>query len=381
MSNNQSLRHIIYRIDVFKLIRFMSIGLLIMPVTSCKILSKSDHQQDKSKVDVLSLMPSANNPRDSEGDFITLKDGEILFIYSHFTGASSSDYGHAYLASRYSTDKGKTWSKRDQIVIKQEGDMNVMSVSLLRLKDGSVALFYARKNSDEDCIPIMRISKDEAKTWSNPVPCITNKKGYFVLNNDRVIQLSNGRLLMPVALHKVPGEEKWSNRGKIFCYYSDDNGKSWNSSEQVPNPNKIITQEPGVVELRNGNIFMFIRTDTGVQYASYSGDEGETWSPVELTDITSPLSPASIKRIPSTGDLLLIWNNNGKNQKRTPLNIAISEDEGNNWSHIRTLESAPNGRFCYTAIHFIGKYILLAYSNWETMGKTVTRLEVNDLYK
>jgi predicted neuraminidase len=329
---------------------------------------------------VLKLLPGPDNPRNSEGDFVTLKDGKILFIYSHFTGNSGGDFGNGYLASRFSTDNGKTWSKEDKTVVNQEGDMNVMSVSLLRLKNGYIALFYGIKNSQEDCMPMMRISDDEAKTWTDPIRCITDKKGYFVLNNNRVIQLSNGRLLMPVALHNVPNG-KWSNMGQLFTYYSDDNGKTWKSSEEVANPDKVITQEPGVVEQKDGTIFMFIRANPGVQYASYSKDNGETWSTAQPIRIASPLSPASIARIPSTGDLLMVWNNNGTNQKRTPLDVAVSKDEGKSWEHIKILEDDPDGVFCYTAIHFTGKDVLLAYANWKTKGTTIIKLSLEWIYK
>ena len=358
----------------------ISLCILAMLVTGCKTLSKRN-EPAKGKVDVLDLLPSANNPRNSEGDFITLKNGKILYIYSHFTGKSGGDYGHAYLASRYSTNGGKTWSKTDQVVIKQEGDMNVMSVSLLRLRNGNIALFYGRKNSKMDDIPLMRISTDEAKTWSEPIPCITDRKGYFVLNNNRVIQLKNGRLIMAVALHETPEDPTWHNGGTLFSYFSDDNGATWKSGQPVPAPQGVVMQEPGLVELKNGNIFMFIRTDAGVQYAAYSGDHGETWSEARPTGIASPLSPASIARIPSTGDLLMVWNNNGKNQHRTPLNIAVSKDEGKTWQHIKTLEDDPEGVFCYTAIHFTGKDVLLAYANWKTMGSTIVRLPLQWIYK
>src|SRR5690625_2341983 len=98
-----------------------------------------------------------------------------------------------------------------------------MSVSLLRLDNGEIALFYVRKNSMRDCIPMMRTSSDEGVTWSEPIPCITDREGYFVLNNDRVIQLGNGRLLMPVSMHVTSAEESTFNEnGVIFCYYSDD---------------------------------------------------------------------------------------------------------------------------------------------------------------
>ncbi|HUZ61090.1 MAG TPA: sialidase family protein [Hanamia sp.] len=361
----------------------MLVSLLVISIVygfTRKSQSYRDVNEDKGKQTVLKLETGPNNPRNSEGDFITLKNSKILFIYSHFTGKSGGDFGHAYLASRFSADSGKTWSKEDKVVVKQKGNMNVMSVSLLRLRNGSVALFYARKNSDDNCIPMLRISTDESKTWSDPIPCITDRKGYFVLNNNRVIQLSSGRLVMPVALHNVPNG-KWSNIGRLFTYYSDDNGKTWKSGKEVPNPENVTTQEPGIIQLRNDSLFMFIRTDTGVQYASYSVDKGETWSPVQPIHIASPLSPASIARIPDSGDLLMVWNNNGTNQKRTPLNVAVSKNEGKSWEHIKIIEDDPDGVYCYTAIHFTGKYVLLAFANWKTMGTTIIRLNLQWIYK
>src|SRR5690606_5450610 len=117
---------------------------------------------------------------------------------------------------------------------------------------------------------------DEAKTWSKPVPCITDKQGYFVLNNNRVIQLKNGRLLMAVALHQSLGG-KWQNQATLFSYYSDDNGATWKSSPAVPNAQNVLTQEPGVVELKDGRIMMIIRAGGGFQQLSYSNDKGQTW--------------------------------------------------------------------------------------------------------
>lgn len=166
--------------------------LLILSGIFFQCQNRTNDTENTNKV-VLQLPPGENNPRNSEGDFITLKDGRILFIYSHYTGTSTSDHAPAYLAGRYSDDGGNTWSNRDFMVLENEGGMNVMSVSLLRLINGNIALFYLRKNSEEDCIPMMRISTDEAKTWSEPVACITDKKGYFVLNNNRVIQLVRRR--------------------------------------------------------------------------------------------------------------------------------------------------------------------------------------------
>lgn len=49
----------------------------------------------------------SDNPRNSEGDFIQLKDGKILFVYSHYDGKSSGDHASAYLAGRYSAIRVK----------------------------------------------------------------------------------------------------------------------------------------------------------------------------------------------------------------------------------------------------------------------------------
>jgi len=100
-----------------------------------------------------------------------------------------------------------------------------------------------------------------------------------------------------------------------------------------------MLQEPGVVALKDGRILMFMRNNSGYQYISYSSDQGESWSSAEPSTIKSPRSPASIERIPSTGDLLMVWNNNdGKKKaisgKRTPFNTAISRDDGKTWQMI-----------------------------------------------
>lgn len=348
-------------------------------------------KENPGKEIALRLEPGPNNPRNSEGDFIELKDGRILFIYSHYFGNSGGDHDPAFLAGRFSSDGGKTWTQDDVKIVDQEGTMNVMSVSLLRLKNGEIALFYLKKNSERDCIPVVRFSKDEAKTWSDPIPCIADKVGYFVLNNNRVIQLKSGRLLMAVNLYKIALGSSL-NEGSLWSYYSDDNGKTWKSGKEVANPGKFLTQEPGVVELKNGNILMLIRSDAGVQCKSYSRDHGVTWSPVERSNIKSPVSPASIERIPSTGDLLLVWNNNDGDDpaikgKRTPLTIAISKDEGKTWKKIKNVEDDPDGWYCYIAIHFTDHHVLLGHCAGNRPKGTglavtqITRLSLDWVYE
>ena len=367
---------------------FIKIIIVIIHLILFVSCSNYDNSIVKKEI-VLRLEPKVNNPRNSEGDFIKLKDGRILFIYTHFTDGSG-DNSSAYLAGRYSSDRGRTWDREDTIILPNEGGMNIMSVSLIRLDEDRIALFYMRKNSETDCIPLMRISVDEAKSWSEATECITDVPGYYVMNNDRVVKLENGRILLPLALHRTP-EDEGSDIGIILCYYSDDLGKSWMRGIQIKNPQKAVTQEPGVVELNNSRLLLFCRTSSGTQFLSYSDDQAITWTPLRPSNIKSPLSPASLERIPSTGDLLLVWNNNyapdKRGGRRTPLNLAISNNEGESWSKIKTLENDIYGWYCYTAIDFVEDYILLGHCAGDTKNyggletTQITRLSLDWVYQ
>ena len=53
---------------------------------------------------VMELSPTEDNPRNSEGSFIDLKDGRLMFVYSRFVGETEDDYAFALIAKRYSLD-------------------------------------------------------------------------------------------------------------------------------------------------------------------------------------------------------------------------------------------------------------------------------------
>ncbi len=267
-------------------------------------------------------------------------------------------------------------------MLPNEAAMNVMSVSLQRLTDGRIALLYLRKEAVTDCRPYLRYSGDEARTWSQPVKVIPDEdSAYYVVNNDRVIQLKTGRLVIPAALHEVQHDPPaFSPYGRALCYVSDDGGRTWQRGREArvrPRTDgvPVMVQEPGIIELRDGRLMMFCRTDAGSQYVAWSRDGGMSWSELGGSEIISPLSPASMKRIPSTGDLLLIWNNHAAvsealANKRTLLTVALSNDEGQHWRRVRNLEANPHGWYCYTAVAFTPDHVLLAYCAGATGERT-----------
>ncbi len=342
----------------------------------------------------LRIAPRPGNGRNSEGDFIRLNDGRLFLVYSKFIG--TGDHAPAELAGRYSSDGGKTWDHNDiSVITRKESDANLMSVSLLRLSDSRIAMFYIQKyhSPPGSAYPflnniVMRTSNDEARTWSEPTHVVPpDAPGYRVLNNDRVIQLKTGRLVVPLAVHYRPGWEEFHSSADIVCYLSDDHGKSWRASSSVMKSQRLA-QEPGVVELDNNELLMFCRS-RDCQLVSRSTDGAETWSPLVPSNITQPTtSPASIKKIPNTAHLLLVWNNGDdplaaiKPIGRRPFTVAVSKDDGATWDHVKNIGNDPEGWYCYTAVEFVDDHVLLAHCEFPRLNSLqITRFPIRWLYQ
>jgi len=351
----------------------------------------------------LQLDPSPTNARNSEAAFVTLKSGRIVLAWSKFTGTDFSDFGAAVIATRYSDDGGLTWSDTDEILVEQEGTVNVMSPSLLRLQDGRIAVLYLRKDSGQRlCMPYIRFSDDELQSLSDPIG-VSPVPGYYTVNNDRLVQLRGGRIIMPVSFCRwrapstlieedyLPGEKRARNAAQepffasptiILFYFSDDGGDTWLESltsyyHCFPTGHGI--EEPGLLELKDGRLWSWARSGPlGLegcgwnQWQSFSEDQGQVWSPPEPSPFVSCCSPLSAKRIPATGDLFAVWNDHSGRFKtpkpepiswgRTPLVCAVSRDEGKTWGDFKLLESAADHGFCYVAIHFTDDAVLLSYN-------------------
>jgi Neuraminidase (sialidase) len=359
------------------------LGLLCSVIAATCLAAPFDQKPfdvPQSKV-LLTMQPSPDNPRNSEGAFATLASGRIIFCYSAYSGGKGYDDDPARIAQIHSDDRGLTWSA-PRTIVENEGRCNVMSVSLLRAASGKLHMIYLVKNSWVDCRPYLRTSEDDGTTWSAP-KLILQAPGYFVVNNDRLIQTSKGRLLLPVAFHRSRGQDPLSSRSfdaRAIALWisSDDDGKTWQEAANwwaIPVRSASGLQEPGVVERADGSLFSWARTDAGSQYGFDSKDGGKSWSSPTPTKLASPESPASIKRIPGSDELLAVFNDHSgrvpfPKGKRSPLVVAISKDGGSTWGRHKLLEGDPDGWYCYTAIHFVGDDVLLAYCAGDSAKNT-----------
>ena len=320
------------------------------------------------------------NPRNGEGAIIPLRDGRLLLGWTRFAGGGQ-DHSAADIAGRFSEDDGITWG-RPFTLQDNVGQCNVMSVSFLRMHSGDLLFGYAIKNHEsDDCLFYVRRSDDEGQSWSEPV-LATPEAGYIAANNDRLLQMRRGRLLLPVA--KAIGEDY---HGLAICFVSDDEGATWRRpADYVDIAGRVGADEAGVVECADGSLWMYVRTDKGYIYASRSTDDGESWSPPEPTELVAPISPASVKRLPGSDDILIIYNDrrgvpissdwHSEFNWRTPLSSAVSSDNGHTWHSHKLVETDQAKSYCYTSITFHKETTLLTYYVGEVGGPNLLDLKL-----
>lgn len=230
--------------------------------------------------------------------------------------------------------------------------------SLLKISDKVILSFFFGKESIKDINIYMKSSADNGVTWSSPRMINTIKDVYQHSANNRAVLLSSGRILLPMAI----GGTDSSNY--IFCYYSDDNGDTWQSSKMYYTKNNLL-YEPCIQELGNGKLLMTIRNSSGKIIFATSNDKGLTWGDFEKSTINSPDAPSTIAKIPGKNELVLIWNNNERifdYQNRSPLSLAISKDEGKTWKYLFDVENRVNVGAYYPTINFTNSKMLITYT-------------------
>lgn len=154
-------------------------------------------------------------------------------------------------------------------------------------------------------------------------------------------------------------------RNVTVTFTTKDDGKSWGRSNVIDMGG--VGDHSGVIEatieqLRDGRIWMLMRTNWGKFWEAFSDDEGLTWKNIQQTKIDASSSPGMLKRLRS-GRLVLVWNRyfpEGKTEiplrggggsyaevpaswQRAELSIMFSSDDGRTWSKPVVIARLPEG--------------------------------------
>ncbi len=332
-----------------------------------------------------------DTPRNGQGTFIRLQNGDVFYAYSeNFDGEKWADEAKSHIVGCVSHDEGESFGERFLVYGLPEGYRTVKCPSLLRLADGDIAMVFMARLPNNSFQIFFARSKDECKTWSAVATLagedIDGCHAAYNVMNDRFLELESGRLIIPTEAilfeKKADGSYGYKGEECFLCtVYSDDGGKTWVNGRQMLTVPYIKTvhglQEPGLIVMPDGRLRMYARTNLGCQYECYSSDGGTSWSvPVPMEYFKSPLSPMMIKHVGEytvavynpepihilpVRPQLYVRNNCTLLTDRTPLVISVSEDGGESFSRLFVLEDDPYSYFCYPAVFDGGDYILVSY--------------------
>lgn len=238
-----------------------------------------------------------------------------------------------------------------EIKVSDDPERSEQNPVLFETPAGALWLLYTAQEfgNQDTAIVRRRVSSDGGKSWA-PIEVLFDEPGTFI--RQAMIVLSSGEWVLPI-FHCLPTPgETWRGQNDVSAVkISTDQGRSW-TEHAVPDSKGAVHMN--IVERRDGSLLALYRS----RYAdniltSTSTDKGRTWSSPVATNL--PNNNSSIQcRALADGTLALVFNNIAATATvrdeakgapiwgvpRTPLSIALSEDEGRTWPHIRDIEVA-----------------------------------------
>jgi hypothetical protein len=271
------------------------------------------------------------------------------------------------LQGRSSPDNGSTWSEPQDLMQfpKEAGGFGLFEamvdqqgeIQFFVLCDGNSGIMFPKEDGTPayDTLEIWHArSRDKARAWDKPKLIRKGKNGDLL----SVTQMRSGRIVLPICFDTGRTTSNWGEGILKYAYtgayacgsmHSDDNGQTWHDSPDVlsvetPDLHTYGADEPVAIQLKDGRVWMLMRTQRGRFYESFS-DDGHRWSAPQPSRLISSDSPAGLIRLKD--DSLLLFSNACLRYPyaygaRYVLHAAISKDEGKTWRGFREVARDPH---------------------------------------
>ncbi|MFZ2639912.1 MAG: sialidase family protein [Verrucomicrobiia bacterium] len=254
---------------------------------------------------------------------------------SWFTGGPKEPAPENTVLLCYSDDGGRTFTQPQAMGLPDKDGTRCYDPTVWIDPKGRLWYVFNRGNKDTAVHGVhARICDDPDAATPKFGPEF--RVGYdapFAFRMNKVTVLSTGEWLMPVT-HAANPVRAWctgfNTKQEPTLHgvgISTDEGRTWKLHGAVKSPPWAL--ENMIVELKDGRLWMLIRTSSGFLWESHSSDKGRTWSKGKASKIASPGSRFFIRRLAS-GNLVLV--NHYKFKGRSHLTAQLSSDDGATWN-------------------------------------------------
>ncbi|WP_185213093.1 sialidase family protein [Sphingobacterium mizutaii] len=305
--------------------------------------------------------------KNNNGDLIAFSEGRV----DH-----AGDYGNVDIVYKISQDQGKTWGKlnvaADYDKLQAGNVAPVVDLTDPAYPAGRIFLFYNTGNNHEGEVRKGKglrevwyiTSTDGAKTWSEPVnitsqthrpnqpqvnPEYTFKEDWRTYANTPghgfqfVSGPNKGRIYI-AANHSAGDPIAQGKDWNAHAFYSDDHGKTFKLSQNVPYPG---TNESTAAQIGENEVYMSSRNqqlNPKQRIISVSNDGGETWqSSAADPNLPDPINQGSVLSWKKGKNFVLAHINAADEKNRDNLTLRLSKDKGKTWYFTKLIAKAPEG--------------------------------------
>ena len=287
-----------------------------------------------------------------------------LYAFAEGRKGGCGDFGDVDVLLRTSSDGGESWTEPKVVVdngnLQAGNPTPVIDTLNPEYPEGRLMLFYNTGTQSEwetrsgngRRKAFYKFSSDLGISWSEPFD-ISNEVHFdrfstiafndartFALGPGHAIQLATGskkgRIYLP-ANHSLGDPQENFADYHSYGIYSDDFGKTWKVSEDLPIPS---SNEAMAVELPRDELLLLVRMQNNKDRSkmiAQSLDNGTSWSEFHLvSELTSPVCQSSIIYIPESDHLYHLGP--ASTEKREQLTLWRSSDRGRSWSVLEIIE-------------------------------------------
>lgn len=333
-----------HNFKIFRILRTSIIAMTVL-ISSHVVYSQTSPKGSQLTSNGYWIHPKAEEiPGLKTGPFVRLGNGNILTIEGN--------------KSCISKDEGKTWTEHSIFLDSSRFDIRIER-ALIRTRDGVIILAFANDkekanwnwqndiaDSPGATIPTYAVrSLDDGITWEPPQKLHDEWTG---ANRDIIETKAGNVIISSMMMRHNPGHHT------VVTYTSKTNGFNWVRSNVIDLGG--VGHHSGVVEatieqLRDGRIWMLMRTNWGFFWEAFSDNEGLTWKNFKPTKIDASSAPGLLQRLKS-GRLFLVWNRANlegqssyrmsggdgissevaHSNNREELSVMLSDDDGKTWT-------------------------------------------------